>query len=749
MKRILCLLLVFLMAFGVMLTSCSNKGGPTEGTETEAITTSPPQAGITYDYVLMQNGSTNFQLVRSDANENVNPEIQWVRYFYTQIKEKTGVQMSIKTDWDPEDIAEYEIVIGKTTREKDVAAIDRSQLGEKDFLITLQGNRLFIIGGSVEGTGLGVKYFLTYYVNEAGCVSVPEDLHLLVTYTYPVESVLLDGTPLEEYRIVYENGNAMIKYAADELRDYLYAATGVLLTVSPDGVNPSEKEILVGKTNREAETALIDRDGLGEEGFIIALKNGKLVISGGEEDVRGTLYGVYEFLEAYIGWRFFTTDTEVVYPSESISLEDGLTDRQVPQFEFRDSFMKCYFNADIAAKRRCNFVENHGFTASHGGGFAYAGFVHTLGALSETGNGNAGTPCLSDEAIYQTVLKNVKAKLDDNPNAKVISVSQNDVVDGYCKCEACLAKDAAAGSHMASLLLFVNRIARDIAEEYPDVMVDTLAYLYTLEVPNGIVPEDNVIIRFCPMDACRNHALTDPDCATNVKYVRYLQKWAAVCDRIYVWDYTGNHMYPTSPFPEFDVIRENVLFFAESGVTGYFMQGNMYSYGFEFAELKAYLIAKLLWDPYMSEAEYQTHMTEFLKAYYGAGWENIQNWIDFTDDLTSKYSSTHYTIYAATSDYLKKNQFTEDGVIEQIDAWWDAAEAVADNSTTLAHIQKTRASYEVIKLTYRYPDEYLFGSDEQKKAYMLEANMLLELCQKFNLLMGSGYDVTTPPIQWK
>lgn len=70
------------------------------------------------------------------------------------------------------------------------------------------------------------------------------------------------------------------------------------------------------------------------EAFRIKTAEGKLTITGGSE--RGCLYGVYEFLESYIGWRFLTVDCEVLMPeSDTIEIPDGLDDMQEPEFDMR------------------------------------------------------------------------------------------------------------------------------------------------------------------------------------------------------------------------------------------------------------------------------------------------------------------------------------------------------------------------------------------------------------------------------
>ena len=55
-----------------------------------------------------------------------------------------------------------------------------------------------------------------------------------------------------------------------------------------------------------------------------------------------------------------------------------------------------------------------------------------------------------------------------------------------------------------------------------------------------------------------------------------------------------------------------------------FEQGNR-EVGGEFAELRTYLISKLLWDPY---ANADTIINDFLTGYYGAAGKHIRQYID-------------------------------------------------------------------------------------------------------------------------
>ena len=46
----------------------------------------------------------------------------------------------------------------------------------------------------------------------------------------------------------------------------------------------------------------------------------------------------------------------------------------------------------------------------------------------------------------------------------------------------------------------VNSVADAIADEFPHVVVDTLAYQYTRPAPNITVPRKNVVIRLCSIE---------------------------------------------------------------------------------------------------------------------------------------------------------------------------------------------------------------------------------------------------------
>ena len=318
-----------------------------------------------------------------------------------------------------------------------------------------------------------------------------------------------------------------------------------------------------------------------------------------------------------------------------------------PYFFSRDTFWYHILHPRRPTKLngRNAVKSNHWDMPDLGGGVTYAGrFVHSIWDLAEMEHEIGRQPCLTDENVYKTVLKNVYKVLEERPWSTIVSVSQ---VDSYpdqlgCQCENCKAIDDREGTPMGSLLTFVNRIADDIKDDYPHVYVDTLAYRYTRKAPKSIKPRDNVIIRLCSIECCFAHPLDDPDCPHNVAFKKDIEEWSAICNNLYIWDYTTDFLCYLSPFPNFAVLQKNVKFFKDHHVIGMFEQGNYQSLSGEFGELRGYLLAKLLWDPDMTEEKYYAHMDEFLRDYYGAGWTYVREYIDVT---TRKAAERHLFIY--------------------------------------------------------------------------------------------------------
>ncbi|MBR0303577.1 MAG: DUF4838 domain-containing protein, partial [Clostridia bacterium] len=498
-----------------------------------------------------------------------------------------------------------------------------------------------------------------------------------------------------DYEIIYPvDASPSQKTAALELKKYLFRITGAMIPEFTDNRREGSCEIVLGFTNRgEWDDALCEK--LGDEGFRIKTVGEKIFILG--SGVRGTLYGVYEFLEKYCGCLFMTNDYESVPRRETLEVAE-CDDEQIPVFMSRNPYWYPVRDEGISAKLKINGCSDRVLTERVGGGVYYAGdFQHTLGYLAEQcpeGERAWVQPCLSDENVYQTVLKNVRRKLRECPHAKIMSITQNDGDTGACKCDRCRAVNEREESEMGTMLAFVNRIARELKDEYPDVLFDTFAYRFTRKPPKTIMPEDNVIVRLCSIECCFRHA--HEDChetpgheEPSEPFSEQLVEWARRTKHLFIWDYTTDFTNYSTSFMNIPILRKNVRFFADNGAEGVFEQGNIFCPNGEFGELKGYLLARLLWDPYMTEEEYRCEIDRFCEGYYGKGGKYIRELIDYMAECSK---DSHFGIYFDNASiYIKPSGFATEreakfAYIKRAEELYNKARALAETDEELSHI---------------------------------------------------------------
>ncbi len=493
---------------------------------------------------------------------------------------------------------------------------------------------------------------------------------------YHVKKLTVAGKDVSGFSVVYQESDDTVRLAAKDFINYIDGATGIKLDRNKD---KQANEICIGITDRDTEKVKTEREKLYNDGYAIIYDGGRLYLTG--KTITGTMYAVYSFLEDVLGWRFYSSSCEEIKFAKHIDVPADTCVTYSPKLMNRDTFWYDTFNEEFAAKRKINGSINRKLPSrGRGEMIQYAGqFVHTLPKLSNTSSAVNAQPCLTDPQVFETVLANVRKYLKNYPKARIISVSQNDSDSNGrgCQCENCKKIDEEEGTPMGSLLTFVNKIADAIKDDYPDVYVDTLAYRYTRKAPKNIKPRDNVIIRLCSIECCFAHPL-DSDCKSNKDFAADIEAWSKICKNLFVWDYTTDFMYYINPFPNLNVLYDNVRFFVDHNVIGLFEQGNGQSVSGEFGELRAYLLSKVMWNPDMSREEYYACMDEFLQGYYGDGWRYIREFIDKTSDKSDK---KHMGIY----DGIDKTVVVSTGTKEQrravYDSYvklWDDALAAAD-----------------------------------------------------------------------
>jgi hypothetical protein len=466
--------------------------------------------------------------------------------------------------------------------------------------------------------------------------------------------------------------------AARELAATLRQVTGAGFAITTNTKAPT-RAILVG-AGAAARSAFPDVpfDGLDAEELVIQTKGNRLLLAGGRP--RGTLYAVSRFLQQQCGVRWWTPWASRIPKQPALRVGDQDL-REKPAFEYRESFWFPAFDADWSWRNGCNGQSSR-LTPELGGRINYKGFVHTFYPLVPPEKYFAEHPewfslikgkrttdraqlCLTNPKLRDFMVGRVKQWLRESPDAGIISVSQNDW-HGACECPDCQALDDAEGTHAATMLDFVNYVAEKIEPEFPHVAVDTLAYQYTRKPPRTIRPRPNVIVRLCSIECNFREALDQP---SNAAFADDIRGWSKLCQRLYVWDYTTDFAHYVQPHPNWFKLDANLRFFHANGVRGIFEQGAYQSHGSEMSELRAWVLAQLLWNP---QLDGRALINEFLDGYYGPdAAPHLRRYLTLMHEASKGHNLTCYS--PTDAPHLRFKPLAE------AEKLWQQAEAAAAN----------------------------------------------------------------------
>jgi len=450
--------------------------------------------------------------------------------------------------------------------------------------------------------------------------------------------------------------------AAEDLAVHLERLTGKRTPVVAEGRLEKQTPIVVGRCTATLEKLLVkvDFDALGLEGIAIETKGPALVLAGGR---RGVLYAVYTFLEDYAGCRWFTPDCTVL-PKEGTFAVGDVKVRHVPPLEYRSTDYPCSRDADWAVRNKINGSQT-ALDEPRGGKIAYSHFVHTFNDILDPAAHFKDHPeyfsevkgkrldgqtqlCLTNPEVLEIAKKTVRKWIQEAPQATIFSVSQNDW-QNYCECAACKALAEKEESQAGPLIHFVNAIADDIAKDYPDKLIDTLAYQYTRKPPKEVRPRPNVCVRLCSIECCFAHPLdTDP---YNKTFVDDIRGWNKLCNRLYIWDYIIDYSHSVMPFPNLKSLKPNIRFFIAHGVKGLYEEACYFTPASEWAELRTWIIAKTMWRP---ETDVDWAVDEFLAGCYGPAAWPLRQYIDLVHREVQEHPDWHAVIWAGPdSPYLR------------------------------------------------------------------------------------------------
>ena len=586
---------------------------------------------------------------------------------------------------------------------------------------------------------------------------------------YKISTLTLGGRNIARYDILIpSDADECMTFGASELQKYIFSACGIRLNIID---NPDDADGYVIEYRYDTDGGY----GLGADGYHVSV-DGDVTLTCGAP--RGPLYVTYYFLEKFVGYRFLYHGSTYLYEAENVDTPDGFEDTEVPQFVYRTVSDTASLESDFA-KLRLNAVDGNGshYCANrqygggignvymHGHSYAYqmAGWEHAYDQQWVTDHGLHDTqPCLTAEETFQKIIDfNVELYKERTGwgyevgvNFTTIACSPNDNIN-FCSCANCKAVYAEEGSIAGTVFRLSNRVAEAQRELMPGVGVYTIAYWDARNPPKYTRPEDDVTVCFC-IGGCNNHTYDHTEeCAaaggnrrllstawdgstrisTNVDDVDYYLKWCELTNNIHIWYYSCNYSYFISPSPNVLNVYNDIKFLASSGTAGVYFEGGGSSYSFEY--LRNYLASRMLWDPYMSEEEFEGYLDEFLMIYYGDGWQYIKQYL-YMQNRAGDLQGCWTNNFDWPWDMYNKEYFGEN--YDAMCSLFESASGAATDDAQREHVENLSIHMHFLGLSATYESDYVNGSAEQRAVYKTRYEWLWNYFKNRAYLEGERED---------
>lgn len=434
--------------------------------------------------------------------------------------------------------------------------------------------------------------------------------------------------------VIAESADKTLHQAAKEFTQLWMRSTGVQIDYSTS--NQGQVAVWLGKEVMPTDlVAPEELEGLGDQGFVIRTYTPNrrddiyrvgphLVIAGNSSEA--TLHGVYEFFDRYLGRRWYTpADTNEVFVEKAGIAQANL--RFVPSFRYREVG---YFGMWQEEKGMDAFR-----VAMHLPPSFQASLRDPVGAVEVEGGGDTASPV---DAAAAWVLKEIEANTptdnatrtliwNDESGQPVICWTLNRIPPVQATVEKYLAAEHPEG--LAQALALAEALLAKLQSARPD---ETHHVRLALPSASPLPPREEplaegVIVQLSNRDCDFSRPLSEIHTAENKAFVDALAAWSKIARNVFVSDHVCSLYANFAPFANLDVIQKNLYLYTQYDVSGVHAEA-WDSPEIKWAEsdrLRAYLLARLLWNPDQVLPELRR---DFLRVYYGPAAKEVAQFIE-------------------------------------------------------------------------------------------------------------------------
>lgn len=506
------------------------------------------------------------------------------------------------------------------------------------------------------------------------------------------------------YKILYEkNANEELKSAVSFLAESLQQMIGCeTIEIIEDGKADKGCFISIGNTQLSEN---INIDQIENDGYILKVKDDNLIIKGANQS--GTKNGIYDFLETKLGCMFLRNDYDYIPEFPTIRLEnydevinpsiawrkqfqyEALQNNWYDKLKLNGTKAKEGFKEGIYAQwgtwchTQFQFVPPEKYFDSHPEYFALINGKRCYQAKWHSSDMQTHL-CLTNEDVYEIVKAGMKSEIQKNPEALYWDFSIMDTPVKVCQCPECNRINTKYQSNSATIIMFINRLAKDLGKEFPNLMFSTLAYQDCINPPVGLEIEQNVVIKLCANPGSQGYSYSVGANKNSKQIKLLLESWGNIAKNIVVWDYVVDFNHLLLPFPNYDVQKANMDFYVDNNVIGVFHQGSREK-GDEMADMRTYLLSRQMWD---KDIDFEALMKKYIRLNYGQASPYIEEYLETMSESYISHNkelnlydnpSKHKYDYLSASNIAKYMQLTE-----------KAMAAVQDDQMALEQVEKVR-----------------------------------------------------------
>jgi hypothetical protein len=514
------------------------------------------------------------------------------------------------------------------------------------------------------------------------------------------EALVRDGKP--EARIVIpENAPVEVARAARELQTYVQKVSGAELRIAiggSEGKSSERVEIRLAVAGRDDRReggvyAAITHD----DGYIIRSHGRSVTITAGSP--RGTLYGVYDFIERALNVRWFmpTPMGEDILPAKTIRVPD-LAIQKNPAFASVGGFAWAGSPGaedwELRMRVRIGPAISFGHNWENIQPFSKEAFARNpeMFALVRGRRGHSPQLCSSHPDVIRVSVEAARRYFEAHPASPLFSISPNDG-SGFCECDRCLRIDSLYGVTDGSLtdrfVHYANEVLKELEKTNPGKQVGIYAYSEYTAPPKGakLRPEYATSLTHMPWVFCHVHAIDDASCPANRKFLAYLKQWSALASHAGIYEYYGQ-FFAFTPWPIVHSMRRDIPLFKSLGLERFTSetQQNWANQGINF-----YVAAKLVDDP---SRDVDALLNEYFSRFYGRAGTAMRRYFDLWE------GAMQGTAAAGDRGWAWLSMFTPALVAEAASALSEAERLAAGDS------EKVQSRVAFARLGFRYTEAY-------------------------------------------